>query len=420
VSAILGDCLELLKQIEDNSIDLIYMDPPFFSQKNHSLKSRDNSREFCFYDTWDSIETYIDFIKNRIVECYRVLKSTGSIFLHCDKSASHYLRIMLDEVFGAGNFRNEIIWTYKRWTNSKKSLQNTHQTILFYSKASTCKFNAAYTDYAVSTNVDQILQERIKDDNGKSAYKTDPTGNVVFGKAKQGVPLGDVWSIPYLNPKANERIGYPTQKPIVLLKRIIEIATEEGDIVLDPFCGSGTALVAAHLLKRNYIGFDISPDAIRLTNERLLNPVITKSNLLIKGEAEYQTKTECEVRILQSLHAVPVQRNGGIDGFLKTEYNDAIIPVKIQKESESLLEARQKLISAAVKRHCQWMVLVKTKNDDYEQTLFQQPGSSDADIFVLESYELSVGNWLDELNKWIPRAIFSKQNCLENGFRERG
>ena len=398
MGAVFGDCLELLKKQEDNSVDLVYLDPPFFTQKSHSLKNRNNFHEYCFDDTWDSMNEYIDFMKKRVSECHRALKNSGSIFLHCDKNASHHLRVMLDDVFGVDNFRNEIIWTYKRWTNSKRSLQNTHQTILFYSKTEDYKFNVIYTEYSASTNVDQILQERKKDKNGKSAYKTDLTGNVVFGKAKQGVPLGDVWSIPYLNPKANERVGYPTQKPILLLERIIKLATDEGDVVLDPFCGSGTTLVAAQLLNRNYIGFDLSQDAIKITNERLLNPVITKSQLLIKGEEEYVNKTEQESKILSSLNAVPVQRNNGIDGFLKIDYNGTMIPVKIQNEAESLSEAKQKLISAATKRSCQYMILIKTKNDNCEQASFQISENDNDSILVIESYELSIEKWMSGMN----------------------
>ena len=125
-----GDCLTELKKIDSRSIDLVYLDPPFFTQKRHSSKTRDNTVEYSFVDSWDSLGEYLLFMKERLLECHRVLKDTGSIFLHCDKSASHHLRVLLDEVFGSDNFRNEIIWTYKRWSNSKNSLQNTHQNIL--------------------------------------------------------------------------------------------------------------------------------------------------------------------------------------------------------------------------------------------------------------------------------------------------
>lgn len=290
MSVLLGDCLEQLKNIKDESVDLIYLDPPFFTQKKQKLKTRDNSKEYSFDDCWDSINEYIDYIKLRLIECRRVLKPTGSIFLHCDKTASHYLRVALDEVFGMENFQSEIIWSYKRWSNSKVGLLNNHQNIYFYSKTKNFKFNTIYTDYSPTTNVDQILQERVRDENFKATYKIDENGKVVIGKEKKGVPLSDVWNIPFLNPKAKERTGYPTQKPILLLEQIIKIATDEGDLVLDPFCGSGTTLVAAKLLNRRYMGIDISKDAVELTKQRLENPIKTSSFLLEKRRKRIYNK----------------------------------------------------------------------------------------------------------------------------------
>src|SRR5699024_5457821 len=149
--------------------------------------------------------------------------------------------------------------------------------------------------------LDQILQERVRTKDNKTVYKLDSSGNPVLGKEKQGVPLGDVWDIPYLNPKAKERVGYPTQKPILLLERIINISTDKDDIVLDPFCGSGTTLVAAKLLGRNYIGIDKSKDAIEITMERLTKPLKTESNLLNLGIEKYKTKTDEELKILKSM-----------------------------------------------------------------------------------------------------------------------
>ena len=145
---LLGDCLDILKQIGSESIDLVYLDPPFFTQRNHTLKTRNNDSSFTIYDKWDSLDDYLRFMKLRLIECHRTLKDTGSIYLHCDKNASHYLRILLDEVFCMENFRNEIIWTYKRWTNSKNSLQCNHQSIYFYSKTAMFKFNTLFTEYS--------------------------------------------------------------------------------------------------------------------------------------------------------------------------------------------------------------------------------------------------------------------------------
>lgn len=257
-----GDSINELEKIEPCSIDLIYLDPPFFTQKTQRLKNRDNSREYFFEDTWGDIFEYKTYIQERLKKCKTTLKDSGSIFLHCDRSASHHLRIALDEVFGQENFQSEIIWSYKRWSNNRKGLLNSHQVIFFYSKTADFKFKPIYTDYSLTTNLDQIFQKRVRDENGKTIYKTCEDGNAELMEEKKGVPLSDVWEIPYLNPKAKERVGYPTQKPILLLERIIELVTDEQDSVLDPFCGSGTTLVAAQILKRKFIGIDVSKDAI--------------------------------------------------------------------------------------------------------------------------------------------------------------
>ena len=274
------DCLNYMRTIKDNSIDLIYLDPPFFTQHTQKGILRNEERVVEFQDSWKDIDEYINYLKVRLIEMKRILKNTGSIFLHCDKTASHYLRVLLDNIFGMDNFQSEIIWAYKRWSNSKKGLLNSHQNIYFYSKSTKFKFNTIYTDYSATTNIDQILQQRKRNEKGKCVYKTDENGNVITESEKKGVPLSDVWEIPFLNPKAKERVGYPTQKPILLLERIIQIATDEGDMVLDPFCGSGTTLVASKLLNRNYIGIDFSEDAIQITKDRISNPIKTESELL--------------------------------------------------------------------------------------------------------------------------------------------
>lgn len=246
---ILGDCLEVLKKIEKSTADMIYLDPPFFTQEKQKLVSSKTNRKYVFDDTWDSMKNYLSYMEKRLIQCRRVLKDTGSIFVHCDRNASHYLKVLMDEIFGISNFQSEIIWSYKRWSNSKKGLLNNHQIILFYSKTSHFKFNRIYTEYSATTNIDQILQERVRNKDGKAVYKYNSDGDIVIGQSKKGVPLSDVWEIPYLNPKAKERVGYPTQKPILLLEQILRLVTDEGDFVIDPFAGSGTTLAAAKMLK---------------------------------------------------------------------------------------------------------------------------------------------------------------------------
>ena len=358
-----GDCQDKLKLMDENSIDLIYLDPPFFTQKKQSLKDK-NNKEFSFDDTWEDLASYKNYIKLRLIECKRVLNNTGSIFLHCNRSASHHLRIILDEVFGSQNFQSEIIWYYKRWSNSKKGLLNNHQVIFFYSKTNKFKFNQIYTDYSPTTNLDQIFQERVRNENGKTTYKTLADGNVKLLNEKKGVPLSDVWEIPYLNPKAKERTGYPTQKPILLLERIIKLTTNEEDLVLDPFCGSGTTLVAAKLLKRKFIGIDKNKVAIKLARSRINNPIKTESDLLKKGKRSYINQNPEILDVLKKLDITPVQRNKGIDGYLKVGKFIKPIPVKFQRANETLDESIQLLLQACNHNQYQKKVVVKNSNSN--------------------------------------------------------
>ena len=386
-----GDCIEILNEINSDLVDLIYFDPPFFTQKKHSLSNRDNSEVYEFEDKFESLEEYLKLIQNCLIQCRRILKDTGSVFLHCDKNASHNIRFVLDTIFGKENFQSEIVWSYKRWSNSKKGLLNSHQIIFFYSKSDNYKFNTLFTDYSATTNIDQILQERERDENGKSTYRKDDLGNIVIGKAKKGVPLSDVWEIPYLNPKAKERTGYPTQKPVLLLNQIINITTQQGDLVLEPFCGSGTTCVSAKFLKRNYIGIDISEKAVTLAKSRLEEMIITESALLNKGIEEYQEKTEKELAILNQLNAIPVQRNSGIDGFLKEHYEEYPVPVKIQAGYESVDDSIEKLERASFGKNYKLKIVIQTKENDSSR-LF----GIISDVKIIKSIQLQVKELLPQ------------------------
>lgn len=403
MSVINGDCIVELQKIEELSVDMIYLDPPFFTQKKHKQKTRDNSKEYQFEDSWDSIDEYRLFLKDRLLQCKRVLKNEGTIFVHCDKTASHHIRLVLDAVFGNNNFKNEIIWTYKRWTSSKSSLQSQHQTIYFYGKTSATKFKTLFTEYSPTTNIDQILQNRVRDENGKTKYKTDENGVVELASDKRGVPLGDVWEIPYLNPKAKERVGYPTQKPILLLEKIIEISTDEGDLVLDPFCGSGTTLVAAKLMNRKFIGIDISKEACELSETRLANPVRTESNLLKKGKNAYLSKSDFEYKVLNLLGATPVQRNAGIDGFIKVSEQEQVIPVKIQKHTETIQEAAFKLSNATFKKGLTKKILIKTSEKEMKEPISPP---KDENLIVLETLNLSLQKALQSSESNSGLALF--------------
>lgn len=358
-----GDCLEVMPTFASETVDLIYLDPPFFTQTIQRLKPRNHAQEFSFSDIWQSVDIYGNFIYQRVLEMYRLLKETGSIFIHCDRNSNHLIRLILDNIFGEDNFRAEIIWSYKRWSNAKKGLLPAHQTIYFYSKSENFIFNSIYTDYSATTNIDQILQKRTRNIQGKVVYATDEQGIPLFAGEKRGVPLSDVWEIPFLNPKAKERVGYPTQKPLLLLERIITLASKQNSVILDPFCGSGTTLVAAKLLGRNAIGIDCSDAAIHLTRQRLENPIKTESNLLAEGEHHY-THAEPELlALLYGLDIVPVPRNKAIDACLKSGYLGKPLPIRIQREHEDLIHLAGQLEKAAQKMGAFKAVLIKTQEN---------------------------------------------------------
>lgn len=378
------DCLDAFRSIESSSVDMVYLDPPFFTQKWQSMRDSDG-KEYGFSDLWQSRSEYLSFIEIRLREIRRVLKESGTVFFHCDSTSAHYIKMLLDNVFGENNFQSEIIWCYKRWSNSRKGLLSGHQTIFFYSKTRNYKFNTIYCDYSPTTNIDQILQERSRNEKGKVRYKKDENGNLVFGKEKRGVPLSDVWNIPFLNPKAKERTGYPTQKPIELLERIIEISTNKGDVVLDPFCGSGTTLVASKLLHRDFIGIDINQDAIELCKKRLDLPSKTESTLLKVGDNAYRTKSEYELAILRQLDCDIVQRNRGIDAILKKHYMNAPVAIKIQKKNETIEQSIKLLSDAGKKRNCSFTVLILQK-EIAQQEIYNVPDN----MIVINNYETEI------------------------------
>ena len=356
----LGDCLGALRQLDEGGISLAYLDPPFFTQKSHSLSDRGGEREFSFDDTWESADVYADFMRLRLEETRRVISEDGSVFVHCDRNANHIIRGVLDDVFGADMFRSEIIWHYRRWSNSRKGLLPAHQTIYYYTKSNRYTFNRIWQEYSPSTNVDQILQQRVRSASGKVTYKRDGDGNATPTPNKKGVPLSDVWDIPYLNPKARERTGYPTQKPTLLMERIISISTNEGDTVLDPFCGSGTTLVAAKLLGRDSIGIDISEEAVSLTRKRLDSIAKTQSRLVVNGRDSYRRTDQAVHSLLRGLDYVPVQRNKGIDAILKSGVNGTPVPIRVQRDGETALEAARKLHKASKSKGADLMFLIAT------------------------------------------------------------
>ena len=244
---------------------------------------------------------------------------------------------------------------------------NSHQNIYFYSKSSKYKFNKVYEDYADTTNLDQIFQKRVRDDRNKTVYKKDSDGNVELLASKSGVPLSDVWEIPFLNPKAKERNGYPTQKPILLLDKIVQLTTDEKDIILDPFCGSGTTLVSAALNNRQYIGIDNNPAAVELSKNRLKNPIKTESALLRDGSESYKNNNLESRNVLDTISYQIVRKNNGIDAFLKIKNQIKPVPIKIQKSNETIEEAEAKLLENSKKNNYQLKILILNEENIQDQ-----------------------------------------------------
>ncbi|MCI0620029.1 hypothetical protein L0Y40_03325 [Candidatus Wolfebacteria bacterium] len=256
-----GDNLEVLKDLPDESVDLIYIDPPFNSNRNYEVFWGDTQEKRAFEDRFGDAAHYIDWMRPRVVELHRVLKKTGSFYYHCDWHASHYVKILLDQIFDFNNFQNEIIWSYRTGGSSQKYWARKHDSILFYTKSDKYTFNSqkekAYTK-SKSRKAGAI------DYGGGTAEFFEDEGGVY-----NWVNARDVWDIPYINSQSKERLGYPTQKPSALLERIIEASSNKGDVVLDAFCGCGTTLVAAQKLGRKWVGIDISPTACRVMAQRL-------------------------------------------------------------------------------------------------------------------------------------------------------
>ncbi len=279
----IGDNLKIMQEMNSGHIDLIYCDPPFNSNHNYAAPAGSEAAGAGFKDTWtlsdidemwygyladkhpalfslvqatgevggDSMKSYLIYMAVRILEMKRLLKPTGSIYLHCDPTAGHYLKLAMDAIFGRENFRNELVWYYKNASRGKKQFAKSHDVILWYSVDGKGIFNR-----------NDIL---VPYESGMTEWR--------YKKAGKQPPAGktpdDVIIMPSLNTMDKERVGYPTQKPRKLLERIIKASSNKGDIVFDPFCGCATTCIAAHDLGRKWVGIDISPKAGELVKLRM-------------------------------------------------------------------------------------------------------------------------------------------------------
>ncbi len=328
-----GDNLKMLKDIPDESIDLCYIDPPFNSNRNYEVFWGDVAEKRAFDDRFGDAQEYIKYMRPRVNEIYRVLKKTGSFYYHCDWHASHYVKVMLDEIFSFNNFQNEIIWQRTNAHNDPNKYGRNKDNIFYFVKSNKYTFNTLYTDYD-----ENYIKKTYNLSDEKGMYKSDdltgagiskgesssswrgynPTergrhwaisgyiiekllgsdalkrmstfekleylykeGYIYFTKngtprfkryfdGTKGTPLQEIWTdVSPISSQAKERLGYPTQKPIALMERIINASSNKGDVILDAFCGCGTTLVAAEKLNRKWLGIDISPTACRVMSQRL-------------------------------------------------------------------------------------------------------------------------------------------------------
>jgi site-specific DNA-methyltransferase (adenine-specific) len=250
-----NDNLSELKRIKSKTVDLVYIDPPFFTQQNWG----------DFSDKWSSLEEYLEFMKERVVELHRVMKDTGSLYLHADHHASAHLRIMLDEIFGDKNFMNDISWNRSTRSGRDDRYRRTHDTILFYRKGPGHVFNADAVRVPYETGGGAAYYWK----KGIVMPKKLPGGKThLWNPHAGGKSLGDDWHFPAVTSTSKERLNYATQKPLKLLETIISASSNPGDVVIDAFAGSGTTCEAARNLGRRSICIDKNPRACSIMEAR--------------------------------------------------------------------------------------------------------------------------------------------------------
>ena len=308
-----GDNLPIMRGMNSASVDLIYLDPPFNSNKTYSAPIGSEAAGAAFKDTWTlsdvdlawhgeiaeqnpavyaaisaagqthgpGMQSYLIMMAVRLLEMHRLLKDTGSLYLHCDPTASHYLKLLLDAVFGPQQFRNEIIWSYRRWPSKQQNFQRMHDVLFRYARGDVAIWNQLYEPISPS------FQKRFKGKANvldRGATKKRPAAH-----RTPGLPMRDVWDISILAGASKERLGYPTQKPLKLLERIVLASSNPGDIVLDPFAGCATACVAAEHHERQWIGIDLSPLAAELVERRLRDRARTFARCIRRDDIPQRT-----------------------------------------------------------------------------------------------------------------------------------
>ena len=423
-----GDNLDIMRGMNSESVDLIYLDPPFNSNQDYAAPVGSAAAGAAFKDTWTlsdldvawmgliadeqpatahvlqtaglthgkGMQSYLTMMAVRLMEMRRLLKPTGSIYLHCDPTASHYLKLLMDASFGDGNFRNEVIWRRTAAHGRAKRWGPIHDTILFYSRGDEYLWNRTFQQYDETylnrffRHTDEHGRYRVGNltgpgtrmgDTGKPWRGIDPTakgrhwevppdrilpshfqhpegysqmtvqerldvldeagliywpphGHVPQPKqylsASPGNPIQDmIWDIPPISSQAGERVGYPTQKPLALLERIIKASSNEGDMVLDPFCGCATACVAADRLGRQWVGIDISPKAVELVNMRLqqaMGSLFHHGYVTARTDIPRRTDIDAPIPYRQNKHVLFGQQEGRCNGC-RTEFPFRILEV---------------------------------------------------------------------------------------------
>jgi len=370
-----GDNLQILRSLPSNSIDLIYIDPPFFSGRVYNQVWGDNNELRTFNDIWDGgLPSYLIWLNTRLWEMKRVLKLNGSIYVHLDWHASHYVKTEMDKIFGYDNLQAEIIWHYAWCIRTTTRWNRKHDTLLQYSKTKTITHNALAV---LEKRKDEVLRRlstgvasaTMAADSGKSDDKT------------LALPT-DVWEVPTINGMAIERIGYPTQKPEALLDRIIKASSNEGDIVADFFMGGGTTLAVAQKLGRHFIGADISRVAVSVTLDRLVKDAeemtgqkasSNKTDQKIAGKLivdqkvpdifvyyhgvyptdkfNYLSQDNFDTFVLTCFGASKNTVDDGVTGF-KTQFEPILIGPASPKETLQV-ERVKKFVQAVISKHVQ-------------------------------------------------------------------
>ncbi len=254
---ILADIANGCELLGESQADLVYLDPPYYTQREHTLPSRQKSRKddnFSFMDIWESREAYLAWLQESVTQVYRTLKPEGVFLLHLDWHMVHYAKVMCDKILGYDNFQNELIWYYQTGGASKDRFSRKHDTLLFYSRGQ----HPYYDGKAIAIPRTEKSLKRAACPKGARIKMTDTHKNP-----------DDVLIVPALNPMARERTGYPTQKPLELLEKLIVALCPPGGMVADFCCGSGTTLVAAKKRGRHYFGCDVSQEAVKLATERV-------------------------------------------------------------------------------------------------------------------------------------------------------